>query len=163
MQMKSWVEQGVYTLVILARIPKKTTISAECLSKCLGVSPSYLKKLMRKLVQAGLIHSVPGIKGGFSLAKNASDITVYDVYVAVEGVESLYRNQGIFEQIIGNEEVKDKVCVLEKLMCEAENSWKEVLKRETLSSLNLKMDNICLTQNLKLMNSLIKDEILKES
>ena len=46
---------------------------------------------MRKLVRAGLVSSVPGVKGGFRLQAVPENIRIYDVYIAVEGLESLYR------------------------------------------------------------------------
>ncbi|WP_232696841.1 RrF2 family transcriptional regulator [Brevibacillus daliensis] len=136
MRMKSGIEQAVYTMFILSHLPDRNTLSAESLSECLGVSTSYLKKLMRKLVEAGLIYSSPGIKGGFSLAKSPCTVTVYDVYLAVEGVESLYRQSGVFTHLFTkeNQSLKEGHCAFEVIMDEAELAWKSVLQRHTLST-----------------------------
>ena len=47
-------------------------IHSQLLSERLGTSHSYLKKIIKLLVNEGLITSVPGKFGGFSLAKPCS-------------------------------------------------------------------------------------------
>lgn len=84
MHMKTGVEQSVYALVLLNMLPDKAVLSGEAISQQLGASATYFQKLLRKLVTADIITSVPGIKGGFKLKKSPEDIRVYDVYLAVE-------------------------------------------------------------------------------
>ena len=48
------------------------------------VSDSYLKKILRKLVLAELITSNASKDGGFQLKKSLKQITLYDVYNAIE-------------------------------------------------------------------------------
>ena len=45
----------------------------------------YLAKILRTLVQRGILHSSSGPDGGYSLKKNAVDISLKDVYEAIEG------------------------------------------------------------------------------
>jgi Rrf2 family protein len=87
-----------------------------------------------KKVNADLIASVPGVKGGFKLKKNAAEIRMYDVYLAIEGQQSLYSPNGILDDMLELEK-EDRCCLLTDLMDEAENAWKSVLKRETMASL----------------------------
>lgn len=63
MKMKSGMEQAVSVLLLLSRLPVQASLTSEAISQRLRVSPSYLKKLMRTLVQAGLAESLPGTKG----------------------------------------------------------------------------------------------------
>lgn len=93
MKMKSGMEQAVSVLLLLSRLPVQASLTSEAISQRLRVSPSYLKKLMRTLVQAGLAESLPGTKGGFTLTKPLADITLYDVYQAVEGRGSMYQGK----------------------------------------------------------------------
>lgn len=95
MKMKSGMEQAVSVLLLLSRAPVQASLTSEAISQRLRVSPSYLKKLMRTLVQAGLAESLPGTKGGFTLTKPLADITLYDVYQAVEGRGSMYQGKGL--------------------------------------------------------------------
>ena len=44
----------------------------------------FLKKILRQLKQAGIVQSKEGIGGGYSLTKNPKDISVLDVFSAVD-------------------------------------------------------------------------------
>ena len=65
----------------------------------LCVSDSYLKKILRKLVLADIIISNPGKDGGFQLSHSIENISVYDVYCALEGRECELKMSGIGERI----------------------------------------------------------------
>ena len=134
MQMKTGVEQSVYAVLLLNMLPDKAVLHSEVISGQIGASPTYFQKLLRKLVSADLITSVPGVKGGFKLKKDPEDIRVYDIYVAIEGQQSLYSPSGILNDVL-ELEYDDRCCVLGELMEEAEESWKAVLNRETIASL----------------------------
>ncbi|MGE7022837.1 Rrf2 family transcriptional regulator [Solibacillus cecembensis] len=134
MQMKTGVEQSVYAILILNMLPDKAVLPGEVISQQLDASPTYFQKLLRKLVSADLITSVPGVKGGFKLKKKPEDIRVYDIYLAIEGQQSLYTSSGILHDMFELEE-EDSCCLLTNLMEEAESSWQSVLKRETVASL----------------------------
>ena len=134
MQMKTGVEQSVYAVFLLNMLPERAVLHSEVISAQLGASPTYMQKLLRKLVNADIIKSVTGLKGGFKLNKNPEDIRVYDIYVAIEGQQSLYSSSGIMDGMLELEKA-DRCCILGELMEEAEASWKRVLKRETIASL----------------------------
>ncbi|MBC8830504.1 Rrf2 family transcriptional regulator, partial [Escherichia coli] len=53
-------------------------------------SPSYISKILRKLVVSGLINSVSGNNGGFTLAKDPEEINLLDIVEAVEGKIDTY-------------------------------------------------------------------------
>jgi Rrf2 family protein len=133
--MKTGVEQAVYAILLLNMLPDKAVLPGDAISQKLGTSPSYSQKLLRRLVSANLISSVPGVKGGFKLYKKAEEIRIYDIYLAIEGHQSLYSPSGILDDMLDLEE-EDQCCLLTDLMDEAENAWKTVLKRETIASLS---------------------------
>lgn len=134
MQMKTGVEQSVYAILILNMLPDRAVLPGEAISQQLGTSPTYFQKLLRKLVSADLITSVAGVKGGFKLKKKPEEIRVYDVYLAIEGQQSLYSPSGILDDMLELEK-EEECCLLTDLMDEAESTWKMVLKRETIASL----------------------------
>ncbi len=134
-QMKTGVEQSVYAILLLNMLPDKAVLPGEAISQQLGTSPSYSQKLLRKLVSADLISSVPGVKGGFKLNKRPEEIRVYDIYLAVEGRQSLYSPSGILDDMLDLDN-DDRCCLLTDLMDEAESVWRTVLKRETIASLS---------------------------
>lgn len=134
MQMKTGVEQSVYAILMLNMLPDRAVLPGEAISQQLGTSPTYFQKLLRKLVSADLITSVPGVKGGFRLKKKPEEIRIYDIYLAIEGQQSLYSASGILDDMLDLEK-EDTGCLLTDLMGEAESVWKSVLKRETIASL----------------------------
>lgn len=135
MQMKTGVEQSVYAVLILNMLPDKAVLPGEAISQQLSASPTYFQKLLRKLVSADLIISVPGVKGGFRLRKKAEEIRVYDIYLAIEGQQSLFSSSGVLQDMLELED-EDRCCLLTDLMEEAESSWKSILKRKTIASLS---------------------------
>lgn len=50
-----------------------------------GIPRYFLSKILRALVSAGMLESVPGARGGFRLRGSASSITIRNVYEAMEG------------------------------------------------------------------------------
>lgn len=71
MQMKTGVEQSVYACFSLLNMLPDKVLHSEVISEQIGASPTYFQKLLRKLVSADLITSVPGVKGGFKLKKGS--------------------------------------------------------------------------------------------
>ncbi|GAB6989666.1 RrF2 family transcriptional regulator [Paenibacillus pini] len=134
MHMKTGVEQSVYAIFLLNLLPDKAVLPGEAISQQLGTSATYFQKLLRKLVSADLITSVPGVKGGFKLKKKPNEIRIYDIYIAIEGQQTLYSSSGILNDMLELKET-DQCCLLTELMEEAESSWKSVLKRETVASI----------------------------
>ena len=79
-----------YALRALAALPEDGTFSlAKNLSSQLGLPGPYLAKILQGLVQADILESVRGPKGGFRLTRPSHRITVGEVVVALEGPESL--------------------------------------------------------------------------
>lgn len=54
-----------------------------------AVPPHFLSKILRRLVAAGVLESVPGAHGGFRLGRPADRISVREVYECIEGQLSL--------------------------------------------------------------------------
>jgi Rrf2 family protein len=157
--MKTGVEQSVYAILILSMLPEKAVLPGEAISQQLCVSPTYFQKLLRKLVSADLIVSVPGIKGGFKLKKRIADIRIYDVYLAIEGRQSLYSSSGILNDMLELCE-QDRCCLLSELMDEAENAWKSVLKRKTVAHLAEEMQAERFTRQLEALQAWVQEKMV---
>ena len=50
-----------------------------------GIPRYFLSKILRALVAAGMLESVPGARGGFRLRGSANEISIRRVYEALEG------------------------------------------------------------------------------
>ena len=55
------------------------------LSKRLGKSKHHIGKVMQRLVKTGFLDSYRGPTGGFKLKRNAEEISMYEIYAAIEG------------------------------------------------------------------------------
>lgn len=84
MKVTKGVEQGVYVLCILALQKGHESVKSQTLSRLLEVSDSYLKKLLAKMVKAGLVTSSANRSGGYQLARPVTQITLYDVFGALD-------------------------------------------------------------------------------
>jgi Rrf2 family protein len=58
---------------------------ATTLAEMIQASEAHLSKVMQRLVKAGLIKSNRGPGGGFTIAKRLMDISLMDIYEAIEG------------------------------------------------------------------------------
>lgn len=78
------VDYAVRALAYLAGQPPEKIVSRADIEKSQGIPSFYLSKIMKDLVAGGLAQSHIGSKGGFTLAKPASSISIKDVYETVE-------------------------------------------------------------------------------
>ena len=76
---------ALHSMVIIARNDSRSTINVNELALKTGSSKYHTSKIMQKLVKDGYLNSTRGPAGGFTLAKNAEDITPQQVYDSVEG------------------------------------------------------------------------------
>jgi Rrf2 family protein len=78
------VDYAVRALSFLAGQPAGKIVSRADIEKSQDIPSFYLSKIMKDLVAGGLVQSHIGSKGGFSLAKLATSISIKDVYETVE-------------------------------------------------------------------------------
>lgn len=85
MQLTREGDYGIRSVLYLARQPYKKISFVTEISEQYKIPRSFLAKILQKLVKAKIVRSYRGVKGGFSLARMAKDITVFDVLEAIEG------------------------------------------------------------------------------
>jgi len=91
MQLQAYTEYAIQILQYLHAHPQGLRTGTE-LAEELGISYPTFLALAVKLRRAGLIVSVRGRNGGFSLNKPAKKIRVYDVFLCIEGDLCISRN-----------------------------------------------------------------------
>ena len=72
-------------LLCISRLEDDLPVSKKRISEQEGISTDYIEQIIVPLKNTGLVTSVRGLRGGFRLAKNPADITVFDILVASEG------------------------------------------------------------------------------
>jgi Rrf2 family protein len=85
MQLTREGDYGIRSVLYLARQPYKKISFVTEISEEYKIPRSFLAKILQKLVKAKIVRSYRGVKGGFSLARQAKDIAVLDVLEAIEG------------------------------------------------------------------------------
>jgi len=89
MQLTREGDYGIRSVLYLARQPFKKVSFVNEISEEYKIPRSFLAKILQKLVKAKIVRSYRGVKGGFSLARQARDIAVLEVLEAIEGKLSL--------------------------------------------------------------------------
>lgn len=74
---------GLHGMIILAKSDKP--LNAIQLSETLGKSKHHIGKVMQRLVKDGYLYSYRGPTGGFTIRVDPKDVTLLDLYEAIEG------------------------------------------------------------------------------
>jgi Rrf2 family transcriptional regulator, iron-sulfur cluster assembly transcription factor len=85
MQVTRAGEYGVLGLLSLARREPGEVVMLEEVSREERIPRSFLAKIFQSLARAGLLRSIRGTRGGFSLARVPAAISTLEVIEAVEG------------------------------------------------------------------------------
>ena len=75
---------GMHTMTLLAAKPDRRFTTHQ-VAGLLPISEAHLAKVLQRLARAGLVESTRGPHGGFSLARSPEQITLLEVYEAIEG------------------------------------------------------------------------------
>ena len=132
----SGVEYALHCLLHLTDAPIGVPeASVRDLAELQGLSVEYVAKLFTKLHKAGLTVATEGARGGFKLARAASDISVWNVIEAVDGPKPLFDCKEIRGRCAVFDERQSKlasqgVCSIHAIMLEAEMRMKEVLQAQ---------------------------------
>ncbi len=86
MQISSRFTIAVHLLTALNHFEKDYKITSDFLAGSIQVNPVIVRRTMQQLKAAGMIAVKRG-QGGMSMAKPLEEITLYDIYRAVDSVE----------------------------------------------------------------------------
>ncbi|MFD2328125.1 RrF2 family transcriptional regulator [Cohnella sp. GCM10020058] len=103
-------------MFLMSQAPDKP-VGVQMLADRLGVSQTYLSKMLSKLVKAGLIGSVSGANGGYRLKAHYERISFLDVIHAIEGTASIFE--------CGLSHGED--CMIQKVVMAAEQQMEQYL------------------------------------
>ena len=82
MHFKASVEYGMRAVLYLAK--KGSICSSREVADEMSIPRDYLIQLAQLLRNAGIVHARPGKNGGNSLAKDASEISMLDIFNALQ-------------------------------------------------------------------------------
>ncbi|MFV0529710.1 MAG: Rrf2 family transcriptional regulator [Lachnospiraceae bacterium] len=134
MKLTKGFEQSACIITLLATQQQSTPVTSHAINRRLHGSPTYLRKLIRKLVVSGLVVSVSGNNGGFALSRPPEQITLCDIVEAVEGRIETYPASGLINQVF--KEMKTGAeQIIKKVFADADSMWRNVLLSKNVLSL----------------------------
>ncbi len=115
-------------LILLGKNYGKEVFSLNKISEEEGVSKDFLAQLMLDLKKANIVESFKGISGGYILKRPPSEITLKEIFEAIEGPLS------IIECI----HTSEKICKIQNA-CAPKRAWEYIEKKilEILESFTL--------------------------
>lgn len=126
---------ALHTMLYFVALPVGSTIGVHRLAELQRLSPmaelqrpspTYLSKILTKLVKAGIIESTPGVNGGYRLTRNKADLSFLEVIHAIEGTASLFQC---------GESEDHQGCLIQEVMTQAEQQMEDYLKERKLVEL----------------------------
>lgn len=78
-------DYGLMALKYLAEHPETPALSAKDIADAYGIPAQLLAKILQQLTKSGLLRSHAGMNGGYALAKEAQQISAYEVIRAIDG------------------------------------------------------------------------------
>ena len=116
MKLSSKGRYAVMALADLAKFDPNEPVSLRDISLRQGISLVYLEQLFLKLKKNKIVKSIRGNKGGYILNKNASEINISEVFLAVE--EKV--------KTVGCEKHSKRGCNGKSAKCITHNLWDEL-------------------------------------
>jgi len=121
-------------------LPESKTIGIKQIAELNSISETYLSKVFAKLSKAGIVRSVPGVKGGYQLTKPSSEISFWDVIEAVEGPSFFFQCAEIRKKNIFVDDpsifTNKCPCLIKIVIHEAEELFRESLRSKSLKWLH---------------------------
>jgi Rrf2 family protein len=83
------IDYGLRAMIYLASIPSGAVVPFREIGRHMDVPEDFLAKILKTLVDQGLVRSTRGPHGGYALARLSTAISFLDVIEAVEGPVAL--------------------------------------------------------------------------
>jgi Rrf2 family protein len=120
-------------IVTLMAWARDEAVKSEMIARSVNTNPVVIRRIMCALARAGLVASQTGAAGGSRLARRPDEVTLLDVYRAVEGgqVFCLHPRPPSASCPVGGR-IED---VLEKILWDVEMAVEEVLSNITVEQI----------------------------
>lgn len=123
---------AIHTAALLGAREGEVLTNGE-MASFLGASGAHLSKVLQRLTRSGIVRSVRGPLGGFTLARPGGDVALLDVFEAIDGP---------FDQsecLLGTP-VCDGECVLGDVLSEVNRIVRERLSGTRVCDIGISME-----------------------
>ena len=122
-------EYALRAIVYLGNENEGSPCTISHLAPAIDAPESYLSKVMQRLSREGIVASQRGLHGGFVLAREASDLSVFDIVDAVDPIQRIHHCP------LGNEDHSEKLCPLHTLMDATLGQAEDQFRKVTVATL----------------------------
>lgn len=133
MQITSRFTVAVHTLLVIYKFNDEYKTTSEFIAASVNVNPVVIRRTLSSLKAAGLV-AVKAGSGGANIIKDLKDITLYDIYKAVDSVEGdlfhFHENPNPACPVGKNIRI-----ILYSHLVDAQNAMESELKKVTLKEL----------------------------
>ena len=128
------VEWAIHCCSLLAMLPPDSALRLEKIAEYYDLPVPYLRKHFQALSRSGLVATTSGPRGGYRLARAAADISLLQIYQALEGTEPAFRCNEIRKQGVTacSQKLYPVACNIATSMWRAEAAWKAELAKVSL-------------------------------
>ncbi len=123
-QLSEAASLGLHAMVLIAQ--SDIHVNVNVLSKRMGASKNHLAKVLQQLVKYNFLKSVRGPSGGFILSKPTTDITILDIYEAIDGKIDVH------ECPLDRKICPFNKCLMGGMIKDVTNQFKEYFQSQTL-------------------------------
>ncbi|HVX43676.1 MAG TPA: Rrf2 family transcriptional regulator [Mycobacteriales bacterium] len=136
MKLSGGVEWAVHCCVVLS-VAKDDPVAVTRLAELHEVSATYLAKQMQALSRAGIVRSIQGHSGGYTLTRAPEKITVLDIVEAVDGAGPTFACTEIRQRgpLAAPPEACDRLCAVNRTMLAADRAWRAALREVSVAEL----------------------------
>jgi Rrf2 family protein len=82
------VTYGIMATIELARHDRSTPLQAKAIAARQGIPSRYIEQILQGLKQAGIVRSLRGAQGGYTLAQEPDQITLAKLVNSMNGTEA---------------------------------------------------------------------------
>jgi Rrf2 family protein len=129
------IDYGLRAMIYLASISPAAVVPFREIARQMMVPEDFLAKILKTLVDQGLVKSTRGPHGGYALGKPATEISFLEVIEAVEGPIAI-------NVCLDGEDpcAKSSFCTMVDVWREGQEKMLEVYRQTKLASLTLRPD-----------------------
>jgi Rrf2 family protein len=124
------IDYAIRAMIHLASISEGTVVPFREIGRQMGVPEDFLAKILKTLVDQGIVRSTRGPHGGYKLARPAESINVLEIIEAAEGPIAV--NVCLDEDDACS---RQSVCAMSDVWREGQERMLDVFRRTTLASL----------------------------
>jgi Rrf2 family protein len=130
MQITRQADYAVRAMAYLSELGPERRAATSQIAQEKQIPPSFLAKIVSQLSVAGLLNTSRGARGGVSLAKSPTEISLLDVVEAIDGPILLNECVGDGSDCSFNES-----CTIKAVWCDAQQELVNRLRSTTFGSL----------------------------